>query len=252
MNQMINEEVDPPPPQQSSDRRRHRPTRDPLESLAVRVASKLEEGDFKGAIRLACSEDSIAEPNDKTLLALKDKHPEPHPGSNFPTAPAQGQAIQVSFEEVVKAIRSFPCGSAGGPDGLRPQHLKDMLGVRREGGGSQLLRALTSFTNLILAGRTPPSVCPLFFGASLIAPEKKDGGVRPIAVGCTLQRLVAKCAGNSVMLAMAELLGPNQLGYGIPHRAEAAVHTTRTYLHNLQPKHLILKLDFKNAFNCLH
>ena len=92
---------------------------------------------------------------------------------------------------------------------------------------------------------------PIFFGATLLALEK-DGGVRPIAVGCILRRLVAKCAGNRIMQAMAELLRPKQLGYGIPRGAEAAVHAARIYLHNLQPQHLILKLDFRNAFNCLH
>lgn len=49
----------------------------------------------------------------------------------------------------------------------------------------------------------------LLFGASLIALEKKDGGVRAIAVGCTLRHLVAKCAGNSVMQALGELLDPS-------------------------------------------
>ena len=127
-----------------------------------------------------------------------------------------------------------------------------MIGTVEEGGGPQLLRALTSFTNLILEGKTLPITRPYFFGASLIALEKKDGGVRPIAVGCTLRRLVAKCAGNRIMQAMAELLRPKHLGYGIPRGAEAAVHATRIYLHNLQPQHLILKLDFRNAFNCLH
>ena len=43
----------------------------------------------------------------------------------------------------------------------------------------------------------PAQVRPLFFGASLVALEKKTGGVRPIAVGCSLRRLVAKIAGRS-------------------------------------------------------
>ena len=157
----------------------------------------------------------------------------------------------MSPEEVARAIRSFPCGSAGGPDGLRPQHLKDMIGSEEEGGGPQLLRALTSFTNLMLEGKASPNACPYFFGASLIALEK-DGGVRPIAVSCTLRRLVAKCAGYRIMQDMAELLRPKQLGFGISQGAEAAVHATRIFLHNLQPQQLILKLDFRNAFNCLH
>ena len=55
----------------------------------------------------------------------------------------------------------------------------------------------------------------LFFGASLVALKKKDGSIRPIAVGCTLRRLVAKCAGSKVMNEMGELFFPQQLGYGI-------------------------------------
>lgn len=33
------------------------------------------------------------------------------------------------------------------------------------------------------------------------------------------------------MQDMAELLGPKQLGYGIPRGAEAAVHATQIYLY---------------------
>ena len=39
---------------------------------------------------------------------------------------------------------------------------------------------------------------PFFFGATLTTLNKKDGGVRPIAVGCSLRRLAAKCLCNSV------------------------------------------------------
>ena len=75
--------------------------------------------------------------------------------------------------------------------------------------------------------------------------------MRPIAVGCTLRHLAAKCVRNRVMQAMGALLTPHQLGYGVPLGTEAAVHATRVFLQNLHPGHLILKLDFRNAFNCL-
>ena len=39
--------------------------------------------------------------------------------------------------------------------------------------------------------------------------------------------------------------------YGNPLGAEAATHAARIYLQNLRPGCLMLKLDFKNAFNCL-
>ena len=49
-----------------------------LDALATRVATKLEEGGFKGGVCLACSEDSIADLSNETMVALKSKHPVPH------------------------------------------------------------------------------------------------------------------------------------------------------------------------------
>ena len=64
--------------------------------------------------------------------------------------------------EIRRAALSFPAGSAGGPDGVRPQHIRDMLMCREA--GADFLSALTDFTNLVLAGRCPEAVAPVFFG----------------------------------------------------------------------------------------
>ena len=99
--------------------------------LAKRVSIKMEEGDIKGAVRLACSEDTIALETQETISVLKDKHPPTHPDTKFQDPPPAGEhitdALSVSEADVVKAIKSFPNDSAGGPDGLRLQHLKDMI-----------------------------------------------------------------------------------------------------------------------------
>ena len=178
VNSLIKRRIRPNPQPPAPVRPKTRPTRDPLETLAARVHAKLEDGDFKGALRLASSEDSIAKPNSGPLSALQEKHLQPHPESAIPSAPTKEQAepIQVSEEEVAKAICSFPCGSAGGPDGLRPQHLKDMTGNSADGGGPVLLRSLTSFINLILRGEAAPFVRPSLFGATLIAIARKVAG----------------------------------------------------------------------------
>jgi hypothetical protein len=47
------------------------------------VSSKLEESDYRGAVRIACSKDSIADITDETISALLGKHPAPHPGHTF-------------------------------------------------------------------------------------------------------------------------------------------------------------------------
>ena len=118
--------------------------------MASHVLSKLEEGDFKGAVNLACSEDTIADMSDDTWSALEQKHPSPHPGSCIhPSLQVSAvHTVPVSVEEVANAIRSFPNGSAGGPDGVRPQHLKDVVGHSTADRDHGLLSALAFFLSL--------------------------------------------------------------------------------------------------------
>jgi len=117
-------------------------------------------------------------------------------------------------EAVKAAIQSLPSGSSAGPDGLRPHGLKDLItGIICE---HQLLLAITDLLNIILEGKTPISVRRVLFGAKLLALTKKNGGVRPIAVGYLWRRLAAKVACRYVNEAMASLLASRQVGFGIP------------------------------------
>ena len=135
---------------------------------------------------------------------------------------------------MTKALHSFPRGSAEWPDGLRPQHLLDMTSMTAGAGGELLLHALKSFTNFVLSEETHEEIRPLFFGASSTALNKKEGGVRPTAVSCTLHGLVAKITSKAVTDRIGSYLSPLQLGYGTPLGVEAASiqpgSTIRTYL----------------------
>jgi len=124
---------------------------------------------------------------------------------------------------------SFPAGSSGGPDGIRPQHLKDLLLWRES--GSDLLTALTAFVNMTLAGKCPADAAAISFGGRLIALNKKAGGICPIAVGFTLRCLVSKCANTYAATYLATYFKPILLlGVGIPEGCEAAVHSARRFL----------------------
>jgi len=85
----------------------------------------------------------------------------------------------------------------------------------------------------------------------MIALSKKDGRIRPISVGYTLRRLAAKCANSHVIAKRSQALQPQQLGVGVAGGVEATVHATRRLVQNLPPGHVIVKLDFSNAFNCI-
>jgi len=59
------------------------------------------------------------------------------------------------------AVKSFPNGSSGGVDGLRPPHLQDMLEGADPG---PLGDTILKFISLLVAGGVPESVHPFFFG----------------------------------------------------------------------------------------
>ena len=65
-----------------------------------------------------------------------------------------------------------------------------------------LLPARISFVQLVLEGATLSSVRPFDLGTNLIALHKKQVGIWPIAVSCTLCCLTAKVAGSLVMKEM--------------------------------------------------
>ena len=79
-------------------------------------------------------------------------------------------------------VRSCPSGSTGGNDGLRPQHLVDLLNCKES--GLDLVSRLTDFVNLTLEGKCPDHIRRILFGGKLIVLRKKDGGIRPTAIGC--------------------------------------------------------------------
>ena len=161
-----------------------------LGHLAVRDSTKLEEGIFRVAVQIASSEGTLAPSDEATFAALQDKHPKLHPNSAIPSLQEDflPYPIPVTAKDIVKAIRSFTNGSVGGPDGLKPQHLKYMICPPVNTLG--LLSTLSHFVQLVLEDRTPAPWRPIVFGANLTTLQK-SGGVRPIAVGCTLRCLVA-------------------------------------------------------------
>jgi hypothetical protein len=86
------------------------------------VRGKLEDGNFKVAVRISCSDEKPAPYDQTTLDALPTRHhPVPNDHCTLPN-PSTYSALQTTEVDVIKEIRSFPAGSSGGPDGLHPQH----------------------------------------------------------------------------------------------------------------------------------
>ena len=142
------------------------------ELLAAAVAAKIEDGNIKAAVRMLSTEEKPATDIDATYNKLLERHPAQHPDRQPAADPSEVLAIQVTEEDVIKAVRTFPAGSAGGPDGLRPQHLLDLVNNRES--GPALLTSLTAFVNMLLEGKCDPAVTPVLFGGGLITLEKNQ------------------------------------------------------------------------------
>ena len=176
------------------------------DSVARAVRIRIDAGDPKGAVRILLNDGRIVQPDEQTLIQLRSKHPtEPDPD---PATTDLATPMRLTSEQLREAIHSTPHGGAPGPDGLRPCHLKQICGPSAGGEQENIMTWLLAFCNVCIAGKVPPGACSLFFGAGLVAFRKKDGGLRPIAVGLVCRRLISRAVCKVLRERTAELLAP--------------------------------------------
>ena len=234
----------------SSRRGRRRQTvSDHSQPMARRVIKAAEDGQFHKAMQLLQSE-GLAPVSESTKEALLSKHPDVPlpPAFSTPTPPSSS----ISETVIQKSLISFPKGSAPGPSGLRHSHISDALSCPSPHRASSFLSHLTAFINLLISGDIPPVVRPHISCAALIAVKKKNGGIRPIAVGEIFCRLASKCLCSLHRSYIANTLPPLQVGVGVSNGCEAVVHSVNKILQDDSipaDNKWVLMVDFSNAFN---
>ena len=129
------------------------------------------------------SDDTVLEVTPEVLQALIPKHPSEPKESVTPIIPAENIAVTADEKKIIRSLRSFSGGCCGGTDGLRPAHVMDLVAVSTAEAGHHLRRSITNLTNKILCGDAFDYAVKLLFSSNLTALKKKDGGIRPIAVG---------------------------------------------------------------------
>jgi hypothetical protein len=151
-----------------------------------------------------------------------------------------------------QAVTTFAPGSAPGPSGLRPGHLKECL--QKEGKGSALQGALGSLAKLGIEHGLPLGARPILCAANLIPLRKKDGSVRPIAVGETLRRMVGKCLlATDPMKEQVRGLQPRQCGVAVPGATELVGMGLQRLVDARKDdaNWVVLTIDMANAFNTI-
>ena len=229
--------------------RKRQSTPDHTQKIARRASRAAEDGQYHKAVQLLQSE-GLAPPSESTKEALLAKHPNVPLPPAFPTPTPPSSSTSESI--VQKALNSFPKGTAPGPSGLRHAHLAEALSCPSPSRGSAFLSNLSSFVNLLLSGDVPSPVRPYICCASLVAIKKKNGGIRPIAVGEIFRRLTSKCLCHQHRSHIVNILSPLQVGVCVPNGCEAIVHSVNDTLQNNSipaDNKWTLLVDFSNAFN---
>src|ERR1700733_1858076 len=141
-------------------------------------------------------------------------------------------------------MNSFPKSTAAGPSGLRIDHIKEALLLDRNSDFSKLLK---DFLNYLISGSVPSQIKHFIAGARLIALEKPNKDVRPIAIGESFRRISSKVICRACQSDVQEYF--SNIQYGNQKRGtETIIHRINAALESLK-NWCILKVDIANAFN---
>ena len=235
----------------------HDPSRSQQEANQRRAVELAREGALGKAVR-ALSSNGIHMPSEDTNHALLHKHPQTIPANDArddlePEHQAQRtpHIPPVTPLEIRNTIKRFPRGSAAGGSGLTPAHLRELTISPDSNAEGGLIDALAAFATFMLRGKGPARYASWFAGAPVTPLRKADGGVRPIAVGETLRRLVAAIALSRITEKVKQHVGPHQVGVCTKGGAEATIHAVRDLVNQLghKPDVALLQIDLNNAFN---
>ena len=132
-------------------------------NIKAAVENKLSDGDVSGAVRVLCSDATLAEE------ALNERHSPLH-DLQMPPPDNSPEPISVSITTIEECICAFKPGSASGSDKLSPQHVKELTLRQTGAAGSRLFQALITMANVILSGDIPSQVCRIFFWSQPYCP----------------------------------------------------------------------------------
>ena len=170
------------------------PTEDTMERRADAALRKVKVGEVSRA-RQCLTGATLAPGTEETFHRMQSRRPQvetralPQEVHDFqPDTP-----LTVDRKVFLQCLKSAPRGASPGPGGCTYEHLKLLL---EDTDTVELpLEAVTSLAR----ASVPVEVTRALMSARLTALTKPDGGIRGIATGCALRRLVARILARQYM-----------------------------------------------------
>ena len=102
----------------------------------------------------------------------------------------------------------------------------------------------------LIEGRAPPAIVAAHLSAQVAGHPKPNDpeGVRPLAIGSVLRRIALKAVCQAFSADLCDASGPMQFAVGRAGGPEL-MHKSLLTWTKLRPGAIVLKLDFRNAYN---
>ena len=189
----------------------------------------------------------ICEPTDEVLEQLRGLHPAPTEEEELPSPQASSPSgLSVSRARLRHAGRKISNGSAADVFGWTGELFAPLLRDK------ECMSCLTIIAAHIRDGLASGIARDWLLASWLIALDKGNGKVRPIAGGTILFKLVATYLTQEATGAAHTLFARMRVQFGVftLDGVTAAARLAQLTL-DAHPTHTILKTDFRNAFNVL-
>jgi hypothetical protein len=210
---------------------------------AQRAIKLLEKGYLGRASKALIDPTPLAPDTPETLKTLYSKHPIGPQDPFSKTSPSPGPLIK---EEAIRAaITSINKEKAPGLSGwTRP-----LIDIATSGPKSPVIAAIRLLADMIRQGTAPGA--ELLCASRLIALEKPNGGIRPIAIGDLIYRIALKAILTTTF--RHPMLLPCQLGVNSIGGVEPAIFLLEEAITgpNKEGIKSIASLDLLNAFNAI-
>ena len=224
---------------------------------------KMLRGDVRGAVKFLTETEKggILMPDDtdeKTGLSVEEVLRSKHPNARsvdvsllpqFDSTPA---FVDIDITPtVVERVAHDLHGAAGlgGSDAVAVSQWLTGFGDSSD----RLRNVLASFTSWMANGFPPWAAYRALMAGRLLALDKCPG-VRPIGIGETWRRAIAKCVLRVAGREASHACGADQLCAGLPAGIEGAVHAMQHEwdIHHMEEDWGFLLIDARNAFNELN
>ena len=158
------------------------------------------------------------------------------------------QAVQVSWEDIVRVASRAKKSTGGGLCQLTPWHLKSAV---LNSSGNKCAKMLAAWANRWARGDYDTSMGAILAMSRLIPIYKdwKTDDVRPVACGSSIRRLLGRAIAEKTRKRVEGLTEDHQLGLK-KTGYEIGIHSARHLAERSRISGMvILLLDFENAYN---